>query len=358
MSARLVMALCLAVSGAFAQEANSGLDLNMTLTGQAIYDHSLSTGERDGTPVDAAFRGVIYPEWKISPAWSFSAAIQVNSAPFFPGEFDDPGHGISVRVLQANLAYSHATQNGSIVVRAGEMLSAFGSFLLRYDDAVNPMTNAPMQYGYYYSAVTTGGLAGAQVDVTYKKLDARAQFTNSSPANPRTIFDKDQYGNWAGGAGYTIRQGLRIGASAYRGPYLDRQYAYYFRGEAPPHELPATGLGVDGKWGFGHWDVNGEWQKFVMDYRAIPVFREDAGYVEAKRVLSPHWYVAGRAGYLHSRVNSGGETYEVAVGYRPGVHELIKAGYAVERVTRTGDLAPVVLVQFVGTLHPFSAAWK
>jgi hypothetical protein len=173
MSARPLFVLGLAATAVFAQEATSGLDLNMTLTGQGIYDHQLSTGDRSGTPVDAAFRAVIYPEWKISPAWSFSAAIQVNSAPFFPDEFDDPGHGISVRVLQANLAYTHTTQNGSIVVRAGEMLSAFGSFLLHYDDALNPLATAPMQYGYYYSAVTTGGLAGAQADVTYKKLDAR-----------------------------------------------------------------------------------------------------------------------------------------------------------------------------------------
>ena len=54
-------------------------------------------------------------------------------------------------------------------------------------------------YGYYYQPVTFLGLVGAQVDATAGKLDARAQFVNSSPANRRTIFESDQRGNWAGG---------------------------------------------------------------------------------------------------------------------------------------------------------------
>jgi hypothetical protein len=46
------------------------------------------------------------------------------------------------------------------------------------------------------------------IDANRGKFDGRAQFANSSPAHPRCIFDHDQYGNWAGGGGYTIRQGL------------------------------------------------------------------------------------------------------------------------------------------------------
>ena len=103
-------------------------------------------------------------------------------------------------------------------MRAGVLPTAFGSFLLRYDDASNPLIDMPPQYGYYYSAVTTAGLPGAQIDVTRSKVDARLQFANSSPANPRSLFARDQYGNWAGGAGYTLRQGLRVGVDAYRGP--------------------------------------------------------------------------------------------------------------------------------------------
>src|SRR4051812_15233246 len=111
----------------------------------------------------------------------------------------------------------------------------------------------PPAYGYYYKPVSTLALTGAQVDATLGKLDTRAQFTTSSPANRRGVFDREQYGSWTGGLGYTIRQGLRVGVSAYRGPYLHRQYAYYFPGEADPRDLPASGYGVDAQWGRGPW---------------------------------------------------------------------------------------------------------
>ncbi len=77
---------------------------------------------------------------------------------------------------------------------------------------------------------------------------------------------RDQYGNWAGGGGYTIRQGLRVGVSGYRGPYLDRKYAYYFPGEANPSKLPAHAIGIDGNWAHGHTTAFVEVQRFVMPY--------------------------------------------------------------------------------------------
>src|ERR1019366_7630174 len=72
------------------------------------------------------------------------------------------------------------------------------------------------------------------------------------------IFERDQYGNWAGGLGYTVRQGFRVGGSAYYGPYLDRQYPYFFPGEVNPRDLPGSGYGLDVEWGSGHWNAWGE----------------------------------------------------------------------------------------------------
>ena len=92
----------------------------------------------------------------------------------------------------------------------------------------------------------------------------------------------DQYGNWAGGGGFTVRQGLRVGVSGYRGPYLDRKYAYYFPGEVNPGKLPAHAIGLDGNWAHGHTTAFVEVQRFVMPYTVIPDFRESAGYAEVK----------------------------------------------------------------------------
>ncbi len=178
------------------------------------------------------------------------------------------------------------------------------------------------------------------------------QFANSSPANPRSLFARDQYGNWAGGAGYTVRQGLRLDVSAYRGPYLDRKYQYYFPGEVNPNKLSATAVGLDGNWTHGHTTVQGELQKFVMPYTVIPTFRETAGYGELKQVLSPRWYLAFRGGYSSSNAAGKTETTEAAAGFRPNRLQLIKVEYEA-KLYGSGDqeVDNRLAIQYVTTLH-------
>ena len=200
----------------------------------------------------------------------------------------------------------------------------------QYDDSENPLVDLPMEYGYCYTPVSNLSVAGAQIDATRGKWDGRLQFANSSPANPRSLFQHDQYGNWAGGAGYTIHQGFRIGVSAYYGPYLDRQYAYFFPGETNPSTLPAQGLGLDVSWARGHWIVQGELQHFVLPYKAIPTFREQAGHVELKRTLSPRWYIATRDGYTSGNESGQAQCLETAAAFRPNRFQLIKFDYEYE----------------------------
>jgi hypothetical protein len=353
----LIALFLLPFSALVAQEASQGIDLGATITGGAFYSHSLTESPRDGAPAAVGFRSLLYPTWKMGEHWNFSGAVQIISRPYYYEDFSTQGYGLRARILQGNLSYSLVGRKSSIVVRAGEMTSAFGAFLLRYDDADNPLIGMPMGYGYYYDPVSVAALAGAQADATLGKWDARVQLVNSSPANPRSIFQKDQYANWAGGAGYTIRQGFRVGVSTYRGPYLDRQYAYFFPGESNPKDLPATALGADAQWARGHWNLYGEWQHFAMNYHAIPTFRQNGAYIEARRVLNPRWYVAVRTGFLHTSDQSGGETYEVAAGYRPDSLQLIKVGYTFERDRNTGEIDRVLGVQLVTMLHPLSLAW-
>ena len=341
----------------FGQEAQSGFDLSATVTGQGVYSPALKQYPRDGSGAAAGFRSVLYPTWKLSEHWIVSAAVEAYSRPYFSQDFSTQGYGANVSVLQANIGYSQVWKNGSLVVRAGQLTSAFGSFLLRYDDADNAMTDAPMEYGYYGSPITIFGLAGAEADLTLGRWDARAQFTNSSPANAIGVFDKNQYGDWTGGAGYTIRQGLRVGISGYRGPYIDNDNRYYFPG-LPMRDLPASAWGTDVAWARGHWNVQGEWHRFDLAYNVIPTLREEAGYTEARRVLHPRWYVAGRAGYLHTSYGFGGETYEAVAGFRPNTHQLIKAGYELARNSKSGALSGAVTFQLVTTVHPLSLAYR
>jgi hypothetical protein len=346
-----ILILCCLQAGLRAQEADSGFELRATLSGEAAYSH-----QREADPLTGGFRSVLYPTWKIDEHWAVSGAVQIYSQPYFFEQFATPGYSVKTNILQAHLSYSKFWKDRSVVIRVGQLPSAFGSFLLRYDDAVNPLIDKPMAYGYY-KPVSFNSLTGAQVDATLGKLDVRAQFANSSPANPRGIFDRDQYGNWAGGAGYTIRQGFRVGISAYRGPYLDRNYPYYFPGEAKPRDLPGSGYGVDVAWGRGPWNVHGELQRFQMAYRVIPTFNLNTGYAEARRVLHPRWYVAARAGYQRASAFAGNEAYEVTCGFRPNRYQLVKLGYQVQRGPEIrGTLANTLAVQFVTAFRAISIA--
>lgn len=345
--------ISLTVSG---QEASSGLDLRATVAAEAVYSRNLSEFPRDGTPAVAGARAVLYPTWKINAHWTVSGAVQTVTRPWFYADLYTQGYGARVRVLQANLGYTRVWNEGAVVIRAGQLSSAFGSYLLHYDDADNPLLDNPQAYGYYYQPVTTSGLAGAQADLTLHGWDARVQFVNSSPANPRSVFAAEQYGNWAAGIGYSPRQGFRAGISGYRGPYLDRNSPHFRRGESRPRDLPATAIGVDAQWARGHWNVQGEWARFVMTYHAVPTFRDNTAWVEGKRVLNARWYVAARAGYLYTTYGAGAENYEAAVGFRPGASQLVKVGYEIQRQRRDGSIDRVFGVQFVTAVHPFSWA--
>ncbi len=63
--------------------------------------------------------------------------------------------------------------------------------------------------------------------------------------------------------------------------------------------FPASGLGLEVQWARGHWSASGEWQRFQYD---LPGFIQAPSvistYGEAKRILTPRFYVAGRAGWL------------------------------------------------------------
>ena len=342
-----------------AQEAGSGtpgIDISATISGEAIYANQLTQSPRDGTPQDAAFRAVVYPFVRLDEHWTVEGAVQVSSNPYFTEDFTTPGHGVRIRILRANIGYSRSWKTGSIAIHAGQLGSAIGSFNLRYDDAVNPLIDMPILYGYW-TKITTMGIAGVQTDLALGKWDARVQFVNSSMMDPRSIFDRDQYGNWAGGAGYTIFQGLRIGASGSRGPYLNRQWPNFFPGEANPNRLPGSNVGTELQFARGHWNVEAEWDWMVMPYHVIPFTRREGAYVEAKRVLTPRWYLAARDGYLSTNGDCQ-QLFEMAAGFRPGAHELVKFGYEVERDGKSGQVNRISMVQFVTTLHPISLAWR
>ena len=356
MRTSLILITLMASQIVCAQEASSGFEVRTTLSASAFDAESLTKPPRNGSEATGGFRAVLYPTWKWNSHWTLAGVVQVQSRPYTEEDFSTEGYEVRGDLLQLNLSYAHFwSHNRSFVFRVGQLASGFGSFTQRYDSAINSLVGIPAAYGYYYKAATLHGLVGAEVDVTAGKFDGRLQFLNSSPANPQKLTDTDQYGEWVAGAGYTIRQGLRVGGSAYYGPYLDRDYPFFFNGEANPKTLPALGLGLEAEWGWGHWNVWGEVQHFKMEYREIPNFTQNTGYAEVRRVLSPRWYVAGRVGYLRANAFAGSETYEFAAGFRPDAHQLIKFDYLIRQgLFYPGTSGNVAAIEYVVSFRPIS----
>ena len=154
---------CLPFSALLAQEASSGIDLRATVSAEALYSHALTESPRDGRPLRADSAPCCIPLGRSSEHWSFSGAVQIISRPYFYGDFHTQGYGLRPDSAGEPRIFKNVEQ-GSVVVRAGQMFSAFGAFLLRYDDAENPLLGVPMGYGYYYDPITMGlsGRAGGR----------------------------------------------------------------------------------------------------------------------------------------------------------------------------------------------------
>jgi hypothetical protein len=318
----------------------------------------------------------MYPTLKLGPHWFAYAALQLRLAPYFYYDAHDPKHEFYSEVIQAFVGYSFQAGKMSAVVKAGRLSSAFGSFPLRYDDAENPLLDQPLPYvtqlplaanqlpcgvkdltSQAYGSVwfecggapgtvpgltpvTLYGLPGIEADLSGYHFDARLQITSGSPASPQRFDRFGQYSQWTAGVGYTIRQGFRVGASGFRGPYLDQTVAALLPAGATVRSYPARGVGVDIQWAHGRWSATGEWQRFGFDF---PNFVQSpsmqASYAEVKSMLTPRFYLAGRAGWLKpggvrdSQGLSAEEfgpkisSYELAAGCWLNRRQLLKVGY-------------------------------
>ncbi|MEZ5366658.1 MAG: hypothetical protein R2748_31035 [Bryobacterales bacterium] len=332
----------------------------LTFTAGGTYSHrSKGSLAEPLSPAGVGFRALVYPTARLGKGWYAAGAVQVRSRRMIYEQLDEPAGQPKIDVIQAALGYERYWGKNFFGLRAGVMPTAFGSFALRYDDSVNPLIDVPVSSGYYYKNVTTLGLTGAQIDATFDKLDLRVRASTSSPANRRGPFQSDQYLSWTGGASWTFFQGLRVGVSAYRGPYLDRGYRFFRPGEIRPKDLPATGYGVDVQFARGHWNVQAELQRFQKAYTAIPTFEQVAGYGEVKYAFRPRWFVAFRGGHEQGGPPPTRTVLEGAVGYRVSPRQLVKAGYQAYRGPAThGALGDVIGVQWVTRLDGVDSLWN
>jgi len=85
------------------QEADSGIDISATISGEPIYAHELTESPRNGSALDAAFRAVVYPILKLDEHWTIAGAVQFNSEPYFTENFSAPAGAVAWAVSGASV---------------------------------------------------------------------------------------------------------------------------------------------------------------------------------------------------------------------------------------------------------------
>jgi len=389
------------------QDANFGFSLPVTLSGSAMYTGRLQFADPGGAPVTAGANFMLYPTVTLGEHWFAYAAEQFRLSPYLYYDAYDPDHEWYVQTIQAFMGYQIRKEKTTVVFKAGQLSSAFGAFPLHYDDADHPELDQPLSYiqtlalrndqlpcgvsnllqqhyGYVVSQcggppggalgltpVTLYGLPGVQAEVSSHGVDGRVQVTSGSPSNPLSLSHAPQYAQWVLGGGYTIRQGWRVGISGFRGPYLAPDVAAFLPAGTSVRSFPASGLGLEMQWARGHWSAAGEWQRFQYD---APGFTQapsvTSTYGEAKRILTPRLYLAGRAGWIKpggAADSTGASTgqfspwvrsLELGGGWWLNRHQLLKAGYEWFRIEYgTGTQTNVLGVQFVTTFHAVDQAF-
>jgi hypothetical protein len=393
---------------ASAQDSNFGIAVPFTVSGGVLHSGRLQEADPTQSPFAEGFRLMMYPTLKLGSHWFAYAAVQIRGAPYFYYDAYDPEREFYTNTIQAFVGYTTRTEKTTLVFKAGRLATAFGAFPLRYDETENPLLDQPLVYTtqlpirgdqlqcgaddllwQYYGwvegscggragwgnglrPVTLYGLPGVQIEASRGHLDGRMQLTARSPAASDFFTTRLSYLQWAAGAGYTIRQGTRIGVSGFRGPYLDRAVASFLPAGTGIRDFPATGIGVDGQWARGRWSVNAEWQHFHFDLPNFVVSPSTAtGYAEVKSVLTPRLYLATRVGYLKngsvtdSTQNSAPEysptlgSLEVGAGVWLRRNLLLKGSYGwLHTEGVAGSRNNVFGLQLVANIHALNWAFR
>jgi hypothetical protein len=390
------------------QDSNFGITLPVTLSGGAMYTGRLQLAEPDNSPFSAGFQAMAYPTVTLGKHWFAYSALDFRLAPYLYYDAYDADHDWYVEAIQAFVGYQVHGEKTSFVLKAGRLSSAFGAFPLHYDDADNALLDQPLSYiqtlalrndqlpcgvpdllkqhyGYIWNGcggptsggsgltpVSLYGLPGVEAELSSHRWDGRIQVASGSPSDAVSVSHSPQYAQWVAGGGYTIEQGFRVGVSGFRGPYLAPGLAPALPLGASARDFPASGLGVDMQWARGRWSASGEWQRFQYDLPGFPQSPSvTSTYVEAKRILTPRFYVAGRAGWFEpggARDTSGASTgqfsasiasYELGGGCWLNRYQLIKASYEWLRIENfPGTGTNVLGVEFVTRFHAVDRVFR
>ena len=196
---------------AMGQSSDSGISFRGTFSGSVAATDRLQIQTPDASRITAGYRALLNPSIKLGQHWFGYASVQVLGKPYFFYDTYRSPRAYSTEVLQAFGGYQFRADRATVVIKAGQLTSAFGSFPLHYDDLENPVMSQPLSYlqrltmrldqlpcgtadlvSQPYGAVklkcggTVGGargmgvatlyaLPGVEADVSFGRWDARVQ---------------------------------------------------------------------------------------------------------------------------------------------------------------------------------------
>ncbi|MGH9356346.1 MAG: hypothetical protein ACRD10_09480, partial [Terriglobia bacterium] len=173
-----------------AQEAQVGIAMPLVITGGILDTDRAQTYDPSVGPFTVGFHVLAEPQLKLGPHWYVYSAVHVRSTPFFYQDAYSSNRQIKTDLLQGFVGYTRPWGKATVSLKAGKLSSAFGSFPLLYDDTANALLDQPLPYTYLEPApggngnnyglmpVTLYGLPGAEIDLSWRRLDARFQLTN------------------------------------------------------------------------------------------------------------------------------------------------------------------------------------
>ena len=223
----------------------------------------------------------------------------------------------------------------AFVIDVGKMAHPVGAFASRRYSTRNPLVGAPDGYPVAYPL-------GVQLSGNRGRIDYRAAVVSLPVHREEYVPEPTAAARPAIGAGYTPATGVRLGASATWGPYLnDELPATLLAGRSWRSYAQRVGA-IDAQVSRGYLEVRAE---LAASRYEVPgdagsgpsIVRGLAYYVDAKYTLTPRVFVASRIErneYAYIEAESESEWLasptnmyngELGFGYRLGASTLLKA---------------------------------
>jgi hypothetical protein len=200
-------------------------------------------------------------------------------------------------------------------------------------------------------------------------LDLAGAVTRGAVAVSAVRHDGNGGETWSGRAAFTAPNGLVVGISGARGPWIDQSVLSLIPENFRSHNVQSF-LGADIEFGWGRWLVRAEELRSVFE---VPIINDPSpfarlaawsGYMEARYRIHPRWQVAGRVERLDLSTITGTlfggqpttwdapvERMSADVGYRYDRHLELRVGWQMNwrdggRVTQRGYPAIQALFWF------------